>query len=74
MSWNDHEYDKKLSIQMKKQTKQVTIEKDYEFTRQQIVSFGNYLLSDLRKVSEINKDKVTHADIENWWHMYNVIN
>jgi len=39
-------------------------------TEEQLVSFGNYLLSKERNelVSEINKDKVTHADLENWKH------
>ena len=33
-----------------------------------IISFGNYLLSKERNdsVSEINKNNVTHADLENW--------
>lgn len=33
-----------------------------------IISFGNYLLSEERdnRTSEINKRNVTHADYENW--------
>lgn len=33
-----------------------------------LTSFGNYLLSDKRKqiTSEINQNKVTHADVLNW--------
>ncbi len=34
-----------------------------------LVSFGNYLLSEKRKktiINEVNLDKVTHADLENW--------
>lgn len=33
-----------------------------------LTSFGNYLLSDERNKSirKVNRDKVTHADIENW--------
>ena len=31
-----------------------------------LVSFGNYLLSDKRIVSDMNKKNVTHADIKNW--------
>lgn len=33
-----------------------------------LVTFGNYLLSNERKhkTSELNKNNVTHADIENW--------
>ncbi|KKN36697.1 hypothetical protein LCGC14_0770850 [marine sediment metagenome] len=38
------------------------------FNRKDIVSFGNYLLSQerMKRISEENKDKVTQADIENW--------
>lgn len=38
------------------------------YDRTNLVSFGNYLLSDDRNniVSEVNKKNVTHADVENW--------
>jgi hypothetical protein len=38
------------------------------FNKKDIVSFGNYLLSEERKnrISELNQNNVTHADIENW--------
>lgn len=40
------------------------------FNKKDLVAFGNYLLSEERnkKVSEENKDKVTHADVENFLH------
>lgn len=38
------------------------------YSKKELVSFGNYLLSPKREamVSEINKNNVTHADISNW--------
>jgi len=38
------------------------------YNEKDFVSFGNYLLSEIRKqrTSEINRDKVTDADIKNW--------
>jgi|GEM_PF-2505480 len=38
------------------------------FNRKDLVSFGSYLLSEKRKsrISELNQNNVTHADIENW--------
>lgn len=38
------------------------------YNRKDLVSFGNYLLSDERNklVSEENRGSVTHADVENW--------
>ena len=50
----------------------VTIEKYRKmvtyFNRKDLVSFGSYLLSEKRKsrISELNQNNVTHADIENW--------
>jgi len=46
-----------------------------ELDRNELVSFGNYLLSEERtkNISEINKDKVTHADIENWKNISGLI-
>jgi len=38
------------------------------YTEEDLTSFGNYLLSETRKdiTSEVNRDKVTHADVANW--------
>jgi len=38
------------------------------YTEEDLTSFGNYLLSKTRKdrTSEVNHDKVTHADAANW--------
>lgn len=46
-----------------------------ELDRNELVSFGNYLLSEERtkNISELNKDKVTHADIENWKNISGLI-
>jgi len=43
-------------------------------TRTQLVSFGEYLLSDYRKsmVEEANQHLVHHADIENWLHFESI--
>ena len=38
---------------------------------QELISFGNYLLSDKRKkrlIKKVNAKSVTHADLENWKH------
>lgn len=38
---------------------------------QELISFGNYLLSDQRKkrlIKKVNAKSVTHADLENWKH------
>lgn len=41
-----------------------------KLTTSELTSFGNYLLSKERnkRISEINKENVTHADYENWKH------
>lgn len=41
---------------------------DVELTTEELVSFGNYLLSEARdkSVSELGRNSVSHADIENW--------
>lgn len=38
------------------------------YSEADLVSFGNYLLSDERKerTSELNQQAVTHADLANW--------
>ena len=38
------------------------------FNRKDLVTFGNYLLSQerMKRISKENKDKITRADIENW--------
>ena len=43
---------------------------------EQLVSFGDYLLSEVREksVSEINRRVVNHADIENWKVLHGIIN
>jgi hypothetical protein len=40
-----------------------------EFTEKELISFGNYLLSNERneRVSVINKQVVNDADFQNWW-------
>ena len=37
------------------------------FSKKDLVKFGNYLLSNERKVKPINKQNVTDADIENFF-------
>lgn len=42
---------------------------------EELVSFGNYLLSEARDkaISNENRNKVTHADIENWKNILGLI-
>lgn len=42
------------------------------FTEEQLISFGYYLLSKQREETLVhieNKDKVTHADVQNWKYL-----
>ena len=43
---------------------------DYIFTRESVVSFGNYLLKKYGVMDQHGQREITHADVEAWLEQY----